>query len=128
MKHSQSDGSTILIINVCAFFFENFHCITVLIICKNFWNHQKKTFDPDQKKILRLFFKNDHVTVYIQEIKLAKIVLVFSKSTLTPTCTRYPTPPPARECFRTHTYLGCPSLISTNKNNGWVVPKFLGGL
>ena len=32
--NSQSDQSTIWIIDVCAFFFENFYCITVLIFSK----------------------------------------------------------------------------------------------
>jgi hypothetical protein len=40
---------------LCVFFFENFYCITVLIFCKNFWNHQKKRFIVI-RKVLRLFF------------------------------------------------------------------------
>jgi hypothetical protein len=51
----QSGGSTILIIDVCAYFFENFYCITVLIVAKNL-ESSKNTWERDQKKILRFFF------------------------------------------------------------------------
>jgi len=50
------------------FFLKNFYCITVLIFCKIFLNHQINPFIVI-KKNLRLFFdytkaQNDHVTVY----------------------------------------------------------------
>jgi hypothetical protein len=62
-----------------SFFLENFHCITVLIFCKKIWNHHWnlwlwwKFYD---------FYPLQHSTKiitwsYIQEIRLAQIVLLF---------------------------------------------------
>jgi hypothetical protein len=67
-------------------FFENFHCITVLIFCKKNLNHQKKPL-RGIKKNSKTFSPLHHIPKmitwpYIRGIRLVKVVLFFFQNYL----------------------------------------------
>jgi hypothetical protein len=67
----QSERSTIKKIDVCAFLFENFYCITRPIIAKKFLII-KKALERDQKQIQRLFSHHTKVQKRSRDLQIRK--------------------------------------------------------